>query len=229
MRLAALQSVVNAGPAGLSGCLRPRRRGDFSSVPVVPPPASSPAPSRDRVHPLLSSASSSECEPFRTCPSHGCEERLPWGSLPHRGINKRDPLASEDPSLALRSAPGVSHALDGLRPLLPCGLVSSHNHVRDSPLRGSFPPPSWTVSSTTHALLPLPTVPCRRVASTAPAPVTSPSGLRSGRRSAVTDGGFSPADTRSPHRLVLPRVHLRAPGKDLHPSSAHDLVASSCV
>ena len=38
----------------------------------------------------------------------------------------------------LRSALSVSHALDGLLLLTPCGLVSSHCHVRDSLFRG-FP------------------------------------------------------------------------------------------
>jgi len=80
MRLAALQSVMNAGPAGSSGCLRPRRRVDFSPVPVAPRPASSPVSLRRRVHPLLSLASSSEYEPSRTCTAHGCVVRLPWGS-----------------------------------------------------------------------------------------------------------------------------------------------------
>jgi hypothetical protein len=64
------------------------------------------------------------------------------------------------PTLVLRSALGVSHALDGFRPLPPRGLVSSHNHVRDSPFRGLFPPPSRTVSSTAAALLSLPIGPC---------------------------------------------------------------------
>mgnify|MGYP003574348997 FL=1 len=36
----------------------------------------------------------------------------------------------------LRSALSVSHALDGLLLLTPCGLVSSHCHVRDSLFRG---------------------------------------------------------------------------------------------
>jgi hypothetical protein len=176
MRLAALQSVVNTGPAGSSGYLRPRRRCDFSRVPVVRRPVSSPVSLRKRVHPLLSLASSSECEPLRTCPPHGCEERLPWGLVPNRDINRGDPLASGDPNPALRSALGVSHALDGFLSPRPRGLVSSHSHVRDSPFRGLFPPPSRTASSTARALLSLTTGSYRRVASAAPAPVTSPSG-----------------------------------------------------
>jgi len=176
MRLAALQSVVNTGPAGTSGFPRPRRRCGFPRVPVAPRPVSSPVSLRKRVHPLVSFASSSECEPLRTCPSHGCEERLPWGLAPNRGISCGDPLVSGDPNPALRSALGVSHTLDGLLSPRPCGLVSSHYHVRDSPFRGLLPPPSRTVSSTARALLSLTTGSCRRVASAAPAPVTSPSG-----------------------------------------------------
>jgi hypothetical protein len=38
----------------------------------------------------------------------------------------------------LRSALGVSHTLDGLLLHTPCGLISSHSHVRDSHFRG-FP------------------------------------------------------------------------------------------
>jgi hypothetical protein len=164
-------------PCRLIGCLRPRRRRGFPRAPVAPLPASSPVLLRKRVHPLVSLASSSEYEPLRTCPSHGCEERLPWGLAPNRDISCGDPLASEDPNLALRSALGVSHTLDGLLSPRPRGLVSSHYHVRDSPFRGLFPPPGRPDSSSCRALLSLTTVSCRRVASAAPGPVTSPSGL----------------------------------------------------
>jgi hypothetical protein len=160
MRLAALQSVMNTDPAGSSGYLRPRRRCDFPRVPVAPRSVSSPVSLRKRVHPLVSFASSSEFRPLRTCPSHVCEERLPWGLAPNRDISCGDPLASGDPNPALCSAPGVSHTLDGLLSPRPRGLVSSHNHVRDSPLRGLFPPPSRTVSSTARALLSLTTGSC---------------------------------------------------------------------
>jgi len=177
MRLAALRSVVNAGAAGLSGYPRPRRRCGFPRVPVASHPASSPAFLRKRVHPSLSFASSSECEPLRTCPTHGCEERLPWGFRPNRDISCGDPLASEDPNPALCSALGVSHTLDGFLSPHPRGLVSSHCHVRDSPFRGLFPPPSQQGSSPCCALLSLTCVAYRRVASSAPALQTSPSGL----------------------------------------------------
>jgi hypothetical protein len=162
------------GPIGL-----PRGHVDvatFSRVPVARRPASSPAPLRKRVHPPSSLASSSEYGPLRTCPAHGCERRLPWGFRPNRDVSCGDPLAGEDPNLTLRSAPGVSHTLDGFLSPRPRGLVSSHCHVRDSPFRGLFPPPSQRASSTSRALLSFAVVACRRLASSVPAPVASPSG-----------------------------------------------------
>ena len=53
-----------------------------------------------------------------------------------------------------RSVLGVSHALDGLLLCIPCGFISPHNHVRDSPFRGSLSLPSQTASSATCTLLP---------------------------------------------------------------------------
>ena len=229
MRLAALQSVVNAGPAGSSGSPRPRRRRDFPRVPVAPRPASSPVPLRDRVHPLVSSASSSEYVPLRTCPPHGCEVRLPWGLVPNRDISRGDPLVRGRPRPALRSVLGVSHTLDGLLPPRPRGLVSSPNHVRDSPFRGLFPPPSRTASSAARALLSLSTGACPHVAAAAPAPMISPSGLRSGWRSAATDGVFSSGGARSPRRLLLLRVPTERLGGTFTPPPLTALAVRSCV
>lgn len=56
----------------------------------------------------------------------------------HRDINASSPLSGSRPNSCLRSAHAVSHDLDGLLLAAPCGLVSSHSHVRDSLLRG-FP------------------------------------------------------------------------------------------
>jgi len=123
----------------------------------------------------------------------------------------------------LRSVHSVSHTLDGLLPLLPCGPISSHYHVRDSPFRGLSPLPGRTVSSTARALLPLATISCRRVASTTPDPMAPPSGLSSEQRSVATDRVFSPDDARSPPRFSLPRVFLRTPWPSLRSPSAHDL------
>jgi len=80
-------------------------------------------------------------------------------SSPSRHQHQRS-THERGPTPTLRSALGVSHALDGFRPLLPCGLVSSHYHVRDSPFRGLFPPPSRPASSTVRALLSLTTGSC---------------------------------------------------------------------
>jgi hypothetical protein len=63
--------------------------------------------------------------------SHGVA--LPIAASENR-VHSREKL----PRLPLRSALRVSHPLDGLRPSLPCGLVSCRSHVRDSPYRG-FP------------------------------------------------------------------------------------------
>jgi hypothetical protein len=126
-----------------------------SSAPtgVTSPPA--PGPLRVRVHPSMGFTSPTEFQPLQTCPRSCLRERLPWGSIPHRDINRKNPLASEHPKLALRSALGVSHALDGLRLSLPCGSISPRCHVRDSPSRGFLPLPSQSDSSSPRSLLPV--------------------------------------------------------------------------
>jgi hypothetical protein len=70
-------------------------------------------------------------EPFRVrAPSLG------FSSQSRR--QHRESTCGELPTAHLCSALSVSHALDGLLLSLPCGLVSSHCHVRDSLYRG-FP------------------------------------------------------------------------------------------
>jgi hypothetical protein len=162
MRLTALQSVMNAGSAGSSGCPRPRRHRGFPRAPVAPLPAPSPVPLRTRVHPLLSLASSSEF--YRLVPAVRTDA---VGAF----LGVLFPIAASTAEIHLRagshprptSAPDVSHALDGSHPPLPRGLVSSRNHVRDSPFRGSFPPPSRPASSAARALLSLTADACRRL------------------------------------------------------------------
>jgi hypothetical protein len=166
--------------------------------------------------------------PPRTCPAHGCVERLPWGfGSPSRHQQRRS-TCERAPTPTLRSVPGVSHALDGLLPPPPRGLVSSHSHVRDSPLRGLFPPPSRAASSTARALLSLIPIACRRVAATAPASVTSPPGPCSGGRSATSDGVFSSADVRSPLRLRSCGFFARL-GKAFTLPPLVDFTTGSCV
>jgi LSD1 subclass zinc finger protein len=120
---------------------------------ITSPPA--PGLLRDRVHPSMSFTSPTEIEPLRTCPRTFARGRLPWGFVPHRDINRTSPLASEHPKPTLRSALGVSHALDGLLLILPCGFISPRCHVRDSPSRGFLPLPSQSTSSVPRALLPV--------------------------------------------------------------------------
>ena len=137
MRLAALQSVVNASSAGSSGYPRPRRHPGFPSGVwhhiLRRPPVSCESGSSSRELCLLY-----RVRPFRTCPVHGCAERLPWSSTSPSRQQLRRSTCDRGSTPDLRSALGVSHALDGLRPPPPRELVSSHNHVRDSPSRG-FP------------------------------------------------------------------------------------------
>jgi hypothetical protein len=146
-------------PCRLIGCLRPRRRRGFPRAPVAPHPASSPVFLRRRVHPLLSFASSSEYDRI-DLPHARMREAPSLGSRSPSRHEQRRSTHERGPTLALRSILGVSHALDGFRPPLPRGLVSSHNHVRDSPFRGLFPPPGRSVSSTYRALLSLTTGSC---------------------------------------------------------------------
>jgi hypothetical protein len=120
---------------------------------VTSPPA--PGPLRVRVHPSMSFTSPTEFQPLLTCPHTFVRGRLPWGLVPHRDINEQSPLASEHPKLTLRSALGVSHALDGLLLSSPCGFVSPRCHVRDSPSRGFLPLPSQSDSSSPRSLLPV--------------------------------------------------------------------------
>jgi len=94
---------------------------------------------RSRVHPLVSFASSSEYVLPQTCPLAAATERLPWGcDLLLSDISTWSPLDGRRPTSCLRSALGVSRALDGLLLLVPCRLISSGCHFRASLYRG-FP------------------------------------------------------------------------------------------
>jgi len=134
-----------------------------------------------------------------------------------------DPLSERGTTPALCSVLGVSRALDGFLSPPPRGLVSSHYHVRDSPFRGLFPPPSR--SRLVGA--PCPPVVAHRLLVTScpmtPAPMTSPPGLSSGLRSAATGEAVSLDDARSPPRFLLLRVPLWTPCLRLRTCSALDL------
>jgi hypothetical protein len=135
MRLAALQSIMSIKVVGILGYLRPprtrcfQRRGGLSSMP-------SPVPLRDWVHPLLSCTSPTEyvLQISRLA-------RMPnssQGSFPLRDMSMWSPQSGGLPKTHLSFALSVSHALDDFLLHTPCGLVSSHSHVRDSHFRG-FP------------------------------------------------------------------------------------------
>jgi len=153
-------SMTSLFPGSLSG---------FTSPP-------SPELLRARVHPPVSFTSPAEFEPLRTCPAPKCAAPPLEFSFPIAAPARRVHLRASLPLLTLRSALGVSHALDGLLLFAPCGFVSPRYHVRDSPLRGFDPPPSRNTSSAPRTLLSLPALACRRVSSTTPAPAASPSG-----------------------------------------------------
>jgi hypothetical protein len=60
------------------------------------------------------------------------------GFPPPSRYSCRSPLVDERSHAHLCSAPSVSHTLDGLLLLTPCGFVSPHYHVRDF-TSGVFP------------------------------------------------------------------------------------------
>jgi len=62
-------------------------------------------------------------------------DNLPRVSCPFRDTSKKNLLTGEFSTARLCSVLSVSHALDGLLLFLPCKLVSSCNHVWDSPFR----------------------------------------------------------------------------------------------
>lgn len=108
---------------------------DFRGIPPVP----APDPLRARVHPLVGFPSATEflfdCHPpngrSRSNAFLGVSFSL---ATPARGVH----VAGRAPRSCLSSAHGVSHTHDGFLLFVPCGLVSSHCHFRDSHFRG-FP------------------------------------------------------------------------------------------
>jgi hypothetical protein len=186
---------------------------------------SSPAPVllRVRVHPLVRSTSSSEYLLIHTRP------KLSRTSSTFLGVSF--PIAtsvsrvhhSVSSHAHLRSALSVSRALDGLLLCLPCGLVSSHCHVRDSLLRG-FP---RCQAGPTHRLA----VPSCRLTTLASSRVAPTVQLRSSRLQGF-DPGSDPLrraeclalpTARSPLEFSLPRALLRSPWRRLRASSARAL------
>jgi hypothetical protein len=158
MRLDALQSLISVEVTSLLGWPVPAMTSlfpaDLRGVPSMPAPGFL----RNRVHPLLRLSplqSSSPLEPARITLAGVRAPSLRFPS-PSRHQCFESTLG-EDPIPLLCSALSVSRALDGLLLDAPCGLVSSHCHVRDSLFRG-FPHCQASISSSPcRPLLSLPT------------------------------------------------------------------------
>jgi hypothetical protein len=97
----------------------------------------SPVLLQDRVHPLVSFASSSEYSAV-TCPLPESSGRLPWGFFSSSRQQRMESTYHRASHARLCFALSVSHALSDLLLRAPCGLISSHYHVQDSRFRG-FP------------------------------------------------------------------------------------------
>jgi len=160
---------------------------------------------RNRVHPLVGFAllQSSSCCPLPDLAT----ERLPWGFVPLRDINTRSPHPDGRSRAHLRSALGVSRALDGFLLRVPCELVSSRCRVQGSRFRGLLPRASRDLFRG-----PLPSRRWRRL----PVGVATDTGRRRVDLKAFIQpgircarGGFSPHESPvSPLALVLPRALL---------------------
>jgi len=187
---------------------------------------SSPAPVffRIRVHPLVRFSSSSEYLPIHTRPKPSRTSSTFLGVSFPIATSASRVHHSMSSHAHLRSALSVSHALDGLLLCLPCGLISSHCHVRDSLLR-EFP--RCQADPTRRRSVPscrLPTFASSRVAPTVQ--------LRPARLQGF-DPGSDPLrfaeclvlpSARFPLEFSLLRVCLRSPWRRLRASSARALV-----
>jgi len=183
-----------------------------------------PAHLRSRVHPLVSSAASSECSALSTGPSRARDERLPWGLLP---LSRREREESSMPAVSQHRLPFRPQRFSRSRRFAPpraaraCFIPQPRMRF---PLQGVPPVASRAGSSPARALSTLASLSCGRVAPSAPGPDAPSSGSRSDYRSIVAGGCFTPTGTRSPLEFSLPRVLRRAPRIRRRGSSAHDLV-----
>jgi hypothetical protein len=187
-------------PCGLIGLPAATSTSRFPARPVAPPPASSPAILRARVHPLVSSASSSESS--RIGPALRTDAARAF-------LGVSFPIATSAAEIHLR--PGSQP-----RPTVRPRRFSRPRRVSPSTAsRVCFTPqprPGFTFQGFSPAAEPgrLVDGPCPPVVGpsapaasrlVAPAPPTSPPGLRSGQRSAATGGAVNAVDARSPPRL----------------------------
>jgi hypothetical protein len=163
----------------------------------------SPVPLRDRVHPLLSLTSPSEYVLLVTCPTP--QRRAP-------SLGSYFPFATE--ASGVHSTPGFPHPTT-FRP-----QRFSHSRRFAPPhtaracfiplprlgfaLQGFSPLPSRLASSTSRALMSLPSFSSRRVASPLPVPLASPPGLCSEQRSVAADRRFRPAFRSIPSWAFTP-------------------------
>ena len=112
-----------------------------------------PVPLRERVHPLLSFASSPEYGAISD-PLDGLDRPTPSLGFPAPSRQQYWESTSRRASLSrLRSALSVSHALDGLLLPVPGGLVSSHTPRASFALQGFSPTLSRPGSSPARSLL----------------------------------------------------------------------------
>jgi hypothetical protein len=124
----------------------------------------------------------------------------------------------------LRSALSVSRALDGLLLCLPCGLISSHCHVRDSLLR-EFP--RCQADPTRRRAVPscrLPTFASSRVAPTVQLRPARLQGFDPGSDPLRAAECLVLPSARFPLEFSLPRVFLRSLWRRLRASSARALL-----
>jgi len=147
-------------------------------------------------------------------------ERLPGGSRSHSRHKRTESTYHRASHTRFRSALSVSRALDGLLLHTPCGLVSSHCHVRDSHLRG-FPrcqagsPHRRVVPSCRYRASPHGRLPRRCQIHSLRLQGFSPSSgpLR-------PTGGLDLPTTRSPHAFSTPAgfspAALETPSRPLH-------------
>jgi hypothetical protein len=126
MPLTALESVVNVQVASLSGYLLPPWPCCFQLTYAVFLKTPSPAPREKSGFILLEAAPRLQGTwPIRFClQPEGCRH-LPWDFVPYRDNSTADSSnESEFPTTHLSSALSVSHALGGLLPAEPGGLIS---------------------------------------------------------------------------------------------------------
>jgi len=158
VELAALQSFISdrcSGHVGLPAPTKPPRfrRTSWYFTARRPPLLS------QWVHPLVSFASPSEfSSPY---PPGTSRRRAP--SMGFRPPSRHQLTESTHASIPspLRSVLEVSHLLDGLLLLQPCGFISPRSHVRDSPFRvfpscAAAPSRRWPVPSGRFTTRPAP-------------------------------------------------------------------------